>query len=71
MEGRSGNDNSLNPLKAQLADALNGESSTEQLNERVLDGRIDVMQIDMPSFNVFRARLSECVQRVIGHLHGT
>lgn len=70
LEDGSGNDNSLNPLKAQLADALNGESSTEQLNERVLDGRIDVIQIDMPSFNVFRVRLSECVQRLTGHSDG-
>lgn len=68
LENESGNDDSPNPLKAQLAHALNNESATSEINERVRDRRIDVMQIDMPSFNQFKDMLMKCVQRVAGHL---
>lgn len=67
LENESGNDDSPNSLKAQLAGALNDENSTSQINDQVLDRQIDVMRIDMPSFNQFKEELSKCVQRVAGH----
>lgn len=67
LEHESGNDGSPNPLKAQLANALNDEYATNQINERVLDRRIDVMRIDMPSFNQFKTALTQCIQNIAGH----
>ena len=67
LENESGNDDSPNPLKAQLALALNNENATSEINALVLDRGIDVMQIDMTSFNHFKCALNECVQNITGH----
>lgn len=63
LEDESGNDKAGRvPLKDQLSASLNGDSSTEHLNELVNDRQIDVEQIDMPSFNVFKADLERVVR---------
>lgn len=66
LEEESGNDRSLNSLKVQLEKALNGDSSTERLNQLVRDQEIDVNQIDMPSFNIFRKDLERAVKIALG-----
>ena len=57
LENESGNDDSANPLKYQLELTLNGETAAEQLTELVKNKTIDILQIDMPSFNQFKDRL--------------
>lgn len=57
LENESGNDAAPNPLKSQLDKALNGASSVQEQINLVLDGTIDVTQIDMPSFNYFKEKL--------------
>jgi hypothetical protein len=57
LEDESGNGDSANPLKYQLQLALNGETAAEQLTELVENKTIDILHIDMPSFNQFKDRL--------------
>jgi hypothetical protein len=57
LESRSGNDNSPNSLKGELAEILNGSPSREQLCEMVNNGTIDCSRIDMLSFQAFRNAL--------------
>lgn len=63
LENESGNDKGVNPLKLQLSKALNGEDSTREINERLRDKRIDIQQIDMPSFDAFKEELDLAVQK--------
>ena len=57
LESRSGNDNSPNSLKDELAEILNGLPSREQLCEMVNNGTIDSKRIEMPSFLAFKEAL--------------
>jgi hypothetical protein len=57
LESRSGNDNSPNSLKGELAKILNGLPSRRELCEMVNNGTIDSKRIDMPSFLSFRQAL--------------
>lgn len=65
LEDESGNDNSPNSLKNQLNNSFDGDSSTAQLNKALQTKRIDIMQIDMPSFNAFKEDLEQAVQMAI------
>ncbi|GAA5443988.1 hypothetical protein Misp06_02168 [Microbulbifer sp. NBRC 101763] len=62
LESESGNDNSINPLKSQLEEALNGGTSTQDLNQLIRDKSIDAENIDMPSFTAFKACLEYAVK---------
>jgi hypothetical protein len=66
IENESGNDNSPNPLKQQLQGALDGKNSTEELNGMMHSGAIDVLQIDMNSYNHFKDDLLAVVRTVSG-----
>ncbi len=57
LEGASGNDASPNSLKAQLANHLGHEPTTEEQAEFVRSGQIDPEVIDLSSFLAFRAEL--------------
>lgn len=66
LEDESGNDKGQNPLKEQLSDALQGNASTEQLNDMIRSHQIDAHQIDMPSFYAFKDNLKEVVRGALG-----
>ena len=57
LENRSGNDNSPNSLKDELAEILNGLTSREHLCEMANNGTIDSNRIKMPSFLAFKQAL--------------
>lgn len=57
LEGASGNDASPNSLKAQLANHLGHEPTTEEQAEFVRSGQIDPEVIDLSSFLAFHAEL--------------
>jgi hypothetical protein len=62
LEERSGNDNSPNNLKDELAELIGeiGERSVREiLVEKVTSRHVDVAKITMPSFVAFRDRLLE------------
>lgn len=61
LEDRSGNDNSPNSLKAELARLLKGSPSRESLCQLVQDRTVDIDRIKMPSFLAFRSRLEEVI----------
>lgn len=61
LENRSGNDNSPNSLKSELAEILDGLPSPEELCKMVTEGRIDIDRVDMPSFTAFRQRLEQAI----------
>jgi len=61
LEHRSGNDNSPNSLKGELADILGSLPSREDLCEMIKTGEVDINQIDMPSFRAFRDRLEQII----------
>lgn len=65
LENESGNDASPNALKQQLAAALDGADSRVAINALLHDKKIDVDQIDMPSFNVFKANLKNAVETAL------
>jgi len=58
LEDRSGNDNSPNSLKGELADIL-GEKVTPDLLCAKVRKRVDIDKIKMLSFQAFRDRLEE------------
>ncbi|MGY6278271.1 hypothetical protein [Methylomonas sp. MgM2] len=66
LEDESGNDRSQNPLKEQLSEALQGNDSAEQINDKIRSYEIDVHRIDMPSFNAFKDNLKEVVKSALG-----
>lgn len=66
LENESGNDKGQNPLKAQLSEALQGNDSTERLNDMVKNRQIDTHHIDMPSFNAFKDNLRQVVKSALG-----
>ena len=61
LEERSGNDNSPNSLKGELAEILGENPTREALNRLATDRTIDVLRIDMPSLRAFRDRLAEVI----------
>ena len=61
LEDRSGNDNSPNSLKKELEDHLGELPSRKSLCEMVNNGGIDINQLNIPSFQVFRHRLEEVI----------
>lgn len=61
LEERSGNDNSPNSLKGELAEHLGELPGREALCQMVVERRIDVRRIQMPSFQAFRTRLNEVI----------
>ncbi|MEY3760862.1 MAG: hypothetical protein RIR39_2353 [Pseudomonadota bacterium] len=65
IEEVSGNDKAQRPLKEQLADALQGADSTEQLNDLLRTKKVDVSQINMNSFNVFKDELDKTVKKAL------
>jgi hypothetical protein len=63
LEDESGNDNSPNPLKKQLAEHLGKPGSRELLNSKIDDGEIDIDKItDMSSLTLFKDRLNEVLK---------
>lgn len=64
LESESGNDGSPRSLKKQLAEIIQGDHGANVQAEWVRTRRVDPMQIDMPSFNAFKAELA----RAVGHL---
>lgn len=67
LENESGNDNSPNSLKKQLAKVVNqGKSlSVEEQLELFDKYQIDVSKIQMPSFLKFRERLEDVLKKVL------
>ena len=65
LEGLSGNDNSPNPAKALLDEALGSHGQAGDLADFVSDGRVDVQRIEMPSFNEFRERMVEVAKAML------
>ncbi len=61
LEDRSGNDNSPNSLKSELAGHFGSLPNREELCQMVKDRTIDIQQIRMPSFVVFQQRLNEVI----------
>jgi hypothetical protein len=60
LEEMSGNDDSPRSAKKQLAAALAAHPrGTEDLSDLVDEDEVNVQQIDMPSFNEFRERMTE------------
>jgi hypothetical protein len=63
LEDESGNDNSSNPLKEQLARLCGGlHPSAETQADWVRDGRVDPSRIEMPSFSVFKEDLRKAAR---------
>jgi hypothetical protein len=60
LEDRSGNDNSPNSLKGELAEILAEEVTPDLLCERVRNN-VNIDKIKMPSFKAFRDRLDEVI----------
>lgn len=65
LEDESGNDDSPNSLKKQLAAALSGNDQAEAIADMIKNRGIDVERIDMPSFNVFKEDLRAAVCRAL------
>lgn len=59
LEKRSSSPKADRPLKKELSDACGGKSSRSDLCTLVENGRINALQINMPSFNAFKKRLFE------------
>jgi len=63
LEDESGNDNSSNPLKDQLARLCGGlHPSAETQADWVREGRVDPSRIEMPSFSVFKEDLRKAAR---------
>lgn len=62
LEEESGNDNAGRvSLKEWLNNSLKGDSTTDALNQQLINRKIDIHQINMPSFNTFKNDLKEAV----------
>lgn len=61
LEERSGNDNSPNNLKDELAAILDEDVTPEMLCEKVVQS-LDIDRIKMPSFKAFRDRLQDAIE---------
>lgn len=60
LEDRSGNDDSPNSLKKELARIL-GDLVIDDVCQQLRDGQIDIDRIKMPSLAAFRQRLEEVI----------
>lgn len=60
LEARSGNDDSPNSLKAELADLISADGAPADLQALVEE--LDLDQLEMPSFLAFRDRLLEALR---------
>ena len=65
LEDVTGNDDGKKPLKEQLTEVLNGYDSVIDINEMLKSKQIDVEQINMPSFAVFKKELDRVVKNAI------
>ncbi|MBK8091683.1 MAG: hypothetical protein IPK32_06780 [Verrucomicrobiaceae bacterium] len=66
LETISGNDNSPQSAKKQLAAALTAHEATlSDLNQMIFTEQLVPAKIDMPSFNEFRARLEEVARAML------
>jgi hypothetical protein len=65
FEALSGNDDSPNPAKDLLDEAIGSQSNAGDLAEFVAKGRVDVQQIEMPSFREFRERMEEVAKTML------
>ena len=63
LEAESGNDASEGSLKRKLAEAVGCDCSTDDMVEWFCSGRVDINNIDMPSFNRFKESLKLAVLR--------
>jgi len=59
FEALSGNDDSPNPAKEKLDEALGRDATAGDLADLVSDGKVDVQQILMRSFTEFKERMTE------------
>lgn len=64
LEHESGNDASPKSLKKQLKERLNQYTSQDLVN-LLEENQIDIFRINMNSFNCFKKRLDEVLQKVI------
>ncbi|CAK13553.1 hypothetical protein [Pseudomonas entomophila] len=64
LEDESGNDDAPEPLKRMLSDACDGQSSAAALVGFIVEGAIDPLRIQMPSFDAFRERLSQVLDQI-------
>lgn len=64
LERRSGNDDSPNSLKDELAELI-ADTSAPALAELVRIGQIDPVRIDMPSFNLFKQKFAKALQHAV------
>lgn len=65
LEDESGNDNSPNALKAQLAELLGAPVAKEVLVDLVRSGRFDAQRIEMPSFERFMQSIQSALAEVV------
>ncbi|MGO2371350.1 MAG: hypothetical protein ACTH5C_03170 [Pseudoalteromonas prydzensis] len=65
LELESGNDKAPNPLKTQLSNSLNGNSSISDLNQMLRTNTIVLEKINMPSFNTFKEDLENVVKSAL------
>jgi hypothetical protein len=64
-EYESGNDNSPNSLKKQLAKYLGEDATRELLNQKIDEGQIDIeFIVDMPSLTQFKEQLDNVLDRL-------
>lgn len=64
LEKLSGNDDSPEPLKSKLAQALDGSDSSEEISQMVKDKDIDIDQINMTSVSAFKEQLNDVIQKI-------
>ncbi len=65
LEYESGNDNSPNSLKKQLAKHLGEDATRELINKKIDEGQIDIEQIiDMPSLAQFKEQLDKVLDNL-------
>jgi hypothetical protein len=61
LERRSSSPKAKAPMKKELKDICNGDSSRSYLCDLFEKGKIEASKIDMPSFNAFRDRLLKVI----------
>ena len=65
LEHESGNDNSPNSLKKQLAEHLGENATRELLNNKIDEGQIDIDQfVNMPSLTKFKNQLDKVLDNL-------
>ena len=64
LEDESGNDNSPNSLKRQLAALIGHEPGAEEQSGWVRDGRVDPDRLNLPSFQAFTLSLNAALDQL-------